>query len=213
MIFMTASSPIRILVVEDHSIVRESLVTMLNLQDDMKVVAEASTGEEAVKIFSMHKPDVTLMDLRMAGMSGVEAINEIRKESPESRFIVLTTYEGDDDIYKAMKAGIQGYMLKGMYFQELLETIRAVHQGATRIPLEIGSRIANRIGSEELTPRETEVLQLLAEGLSNKGIAERLKITPNTIRTYLTSIFGKMGVEDRTQAVTLAIKRGIVHLR
>jgi two-component system NarL family response regulator len=209
---MEEQNVIKILIVDDHPIVREGLAAIINRQPDIRVTAEASNGGEALEMFRKHLPDVTLMDLRMPVMNGVEAITAIHKEFAQSRFIVLTTYDGDEDIYRALQAGAQGYLLKDMFREELLEAIRAVHSGKRRIPTAVATRLAERMAGNELTSREIEVLQLIAGGKSNKEIAAALSITEGTVKGHVNNILSKLGVSDRTQAVTTAIQRGIVHL-
>lgn len=203
---------IRILIVEDHNVVRQGLAALIGTVKDMQVVAQASNGAEGVQLFREHHPDVTLMDLRLPQMSGVEAITAIRKEQPQARVIVLTTFDGDEDIYRALQAGAKGYLLKDMFGDELMDAIRAVHAGKTRIPAEIAERLAERMGGQDLTEREMEVLREVAGGLSNKEIGNKLFISEATVKTHLNNILSKMGVADRTQAVTSAIQRGIIHL-
>jgi DNA-binding NarL/FixJ family response regulator len=209
---MTKGDSIRVLVVDDHPIVREGLIAIVERQPDMSVVAEASDGEQAVEAFRQHRPDVTLMDLRLPGMSGVEAITAIRREFPSARVIVLTTYDGDEDIYRALQAGAQGYLLKDTFREELLEAIRAVNEGKRRIPGGIATRLAERIGGNELTAREIEVLKLIVKGRSNREIASALVITEGTVKGHVNNILSKLGVADRTQAATTALQRGIIHL-
>ncbi|MGH9581635.1 MAG: response regulator [Bryobacteraceae bacterium] len=204
--------PIRIMVVEDHHIVRQGLVALLGTVSDLSVVAEAGDGAEAVELYRRNQPDVTLMDLRLPAMGGVEAVERIRREFPAARIIVLTTYDGDEDIYRALQAGARGYLLKGMYKDELLDAIYAVHAGKSRIPAVIAERLAGRMGGPELTSREMDVLRLIVSGCANKEIGNRLFISEATVKTHINSILGKMGVADRTQATTAAIQRGIVHL-
>src|SRR5712691_8265872 len=203
---------IRIVIVDDHPIVREGFGSMIATEPDMAVVAEARDGQEAIRLFRQHRPDVTLMDLRMPGLTGVETIRAIRREFPQSRFIVLTTYDGDEDIYRALEAGAQAYLLKDMLCEEILAAIRAVHAGQRRIPAEVGTRLADRMTGMELSPREQEVLQLVAKGKSNKEIATDLDVTEATVKGHLTNILSKLGVSDRTQAVITALRRGLVHL-
>ena len=207
---MSANHPIRIMLVDDHAMVREGLVAMLSARPGFVIVAEATSGEEAVTLFRKHQPDVTLMDLRMPGIGGVEAVRRIRSEFPQSRFIAVTTYEGDEDIYSALRAGVQAYLLKGMSFNELLNAITAVHQGLRHIPPEISRRLDER--TIDLTERELEILRLMAEGRKNKEIAVRLAIAESTVKWHITAILTKLGVGDRTQAVRTAIERGLVHL-
>jgi two-component system NarL family response regulator len=207
------SGQIKLLVVEDHHIVRQGLVALLNTVQDMEVVAEASDGKIGVDLFRKHQPDVTLMDLRLPTLGGAEAVAKIRTEFPAARIIVLTTFDGDEDIYRALQAGARGYLLKGMFGDELLDAIRAVHAGKTRIPAVVAERLAGRMGGQELTARELEVLGLIVRGQSNKEIGGSLSISEATVKTHINSILGKMGVTDRTQAATTAIQRGIVHLK
>lgn len=203
---------IRVLVVEDHNVVRQGLVALLKVTDDLNVVGEAADGVEAVAQFRKHQPDVTLMDLRLPKLGGVDAISRIRKESPHARFIVLTTYDGDEDIYRALKAGAKAYLLKGMTSEELMAAIRAVHAGKSHIPPAIAERLAERMRAEELTPREFDVLKQIVRGRSNKEIASELQISEATVKTHINSLLSKLGVTDRTQAATAAIRRGIVPL-
>jgi two-component system NarL family response regulator len=203
---------IRVLVVEDHDVVREGLVALLKLADGLEVVGEAGDGVEAIAQFRRHKPDVSLIDLRMPRLSGVDVIQRIRMESPQARFIVLTTYDGDEDIYRALKAGARAYLLKGMTSKELIATIRAVHSGKSHIPPAIAEKLAGRMGAEDLTPREFDVLEQIVSGKSNKEIAAELEVSEATVKTHINSLLGKLGVTDRTQAATTALKRGIVSL-
>jgi DNA-binding NarL/FixJ family response regulator len=209
---MSKTDPIRVLIVDDHFVVRMGLVAVINTQADMVVVAEATNGREAIELFRQHRPDVTLMDLRMPEMGGIEAITAIRKDFPESRFIVLTTYDGDEDIYRALQAGARAYLLKDMVGDSLLEAVRAVHAGQRRIPVEVASRLAERMTRTELTSRELEVLELIVRGKTNKEIAARLMIAEGTVKIHINNILSKLGVSDRTQAATLALQQGIVHL-
>jgi two-component system NarL family response regulator len=209
---MSDSSAIRIMVVDDHPVVREGFATMIGTEPDMVLVAEAKDGAEAQTLFRRHRPDVTLMDLRMPGLSGAETIRALRREFPQARFIVLTTYDGDEDIYRALEAGAQAYLLKDMLCDEILAAIRAVHAGQRRIPAAVGTRLAERISGMDLSTREREVLQLVAKGRSNKEIAAQLDISEATVKGHLTNILGKLGVTDRTQAVIAALRRGLVQL-
>jgi DNA-binding NarL/FixJ family response regulator len=202
---------IRILVVDDHHVVRQGLVALLKTVPDIQVVAEAADGVEAIDLYRAHKPDITLMDLRLPTLGGVEAIQRIRSEFPTARIIVLTTYDGDEDIYRALQAGAKGYLLKGMSVDELITAIHAVHAGKSRIPAPIAEKLAERMGGPELTNRELSVLQLIVRGRSNKEIASDLVISEATVKTHINSLLGKLGVTDRTQAATAAIQRGIVH--
>ena len=208
---MTKES-IRVLIVEDHNVVRQGLVALLNVIDGLSVVGEAADGVEAIDQFRKHQPDITLVDLRLPRLSGVEVIQRIRQESPQARFIVLTTYDGDEDIYRALKAGARAYLLKGMTSEDLVTTIRAVHAGKSHIPPAIAERLAERMGAEDLTPREFDVLEQIVHGKSNKEIAAILNVSEATVKTHINSLLGKLGVTDRTQAATAAIQRGIVPL-
>lgn len=201
---------IRVLIVDDHTIVRQGLSALLSLSDDIQVVAEAAHGNEAILRFEEHQPDVTLVDLRLPGMSGVDIIERVRSKTPQARFIVLTTYAGDEDIYRALKAGARAYLLKGMSREYLIETIRAVHTGKSHIPPVIAEKLAQRIGTQDLTPRELDVLEHIVFGRSNKEIAAELEVSEATVKTHVNSLLGKLGVTDRTQAATAAIRRGIV---
>jgi two-component system NarL family response regulator len=209
---MSKEDPIRVLIADDHYVVRVGLGTLINSEPDMSVVAEAVNGRQAVETFRASRPDVALMDLRMPEMNGVEAILAIREEFPEGRIIVLTTYDGDEDIYRALQAGARGYILKDMVGDELIEAIRAVHAGQRRLPPAVAARLAERMPRSELTPRELEVLRLIVRGKSNKEIAAALFVTEGTIKIHVNNLLGKLGVSDRTQAVTAALQRGIVHL-
>jgi DNA-binding NarL/FixJ family response regulator len=204
--------PIRVLVVEDHNVVRQGLVALLKVVEGLEVVGEAADGAEALAQFRKHQPDVTLIDLRLPQMSGVDVIHRARAESPQARFIVLTTYDGDEDIYRALKAGAKAYLLKGMTGEDLISTIRTVHEGKSHIPAAIAEKLAERMGAEELTPREFEVLEQIVRGKSNKEIASELNVSEATVKTHINSLLGKLGVTDRTQAATAAIQRGIVPL-
>ena len=206
------SEPIRILVADDHHVVRQGLVALLKTVSGFEVVAEAADGKQALDCFDKHRPDVTLMDLRMPNLGGVEAVAQIRRKYPVARIIVLTTFDGDEDIYRALQAGAKGYLLKGMFGEELIEAIRAVHAGKTRIPSPIAERLADRMGGPALTSRELEVLKQIVAGRSNKEIGAELSISEATVKTHINSILGKLGVTDRTQAATTALQRGIVHL-
>jgi two-component system NarL family response regulator len=203
---------IKLLVADDHNIVRSGLTALINSESDMTVVAEATTGQQAVDLFKQHRPDVALMDLRMPVLGGVDAIIAIRKEFPTARIIVLTTYDGDEDIYRALQAGASGYLLKGMLAEELLEAIRAVHSGLRRIPSAVAERLAVRMGGPGLTSRELDVLALIVKGNSNKEIAAALNISEATVKTHINNILSKLGASDRTQAATMALQRGIIHL-
>ncbi len=203
---------IRILIVDDHHIVRQGLAALLKTVPGFAVAAEASDGEQAVELYRKHRPDVTLMDLRLPKLNGVAALSRIREEFPNARVIVLTTFDGDEDIYRAMQAGARGYLLKGMDLSELTEAIRTVHAGKSRIPSRVAEKLAERMGTSSLTARELEVLQLIVAGRSNKDIGAALFISEATVKTHVNSLLSKLGVEDRTQAATTALQRGIVHL-
>jgi DNA-binding NarL/FixJ family response regulator len=204
--------PIRILVVDDHHVVRQGLIALLKTVPDISVVAEGSDGEQAVELFRQHSPDVAIMDLRMPKKSGVEAITEIRRDVPGARVIVLTTFDGDEDIYRALQAGAKGYLLKDMFGEELIEAIRTVHAGKQRIPAAVAQRLAERMVGPSLTSRELEVLKCIVAGKSNRDIGLQLSISEATVKTHINNILGKLNVTDRTQAATTALQRGIVHL-
>jgi two-component system NarL family response regulator len=204
---------IRIMVIDDQAVVRQGFVALIRTVPDMEIVAEGSNGREAVELFRQHQPEITLIDLRMPVMSGVEAIAEIRREFPGARIIVLTTYDGDEDIYRSVQAGAQGYLLKDMFFEELESAIRKVHGGARLIPGSVAERLAARMSSSELTSRELEVLKQIVDGNSNKEIANLLSISEATVKSHINNILSKLGVSDRTQAATRALQRGIVHFR
>jgi DNA-binding NarL/FixJ family response regulator len=206
------SEPIRLLVVDDHPVVRQGLIALLGTVDGIEVVADASDGGDAFTQYGIHKPDVTLMDLRLGSVGGVEAIKLIRGKWPPARIIVLTTFDGDEDIYRAMQAGAKAYLLKGTSIDELISAIRAVHLGRSRISPEIAEKLAERMSGPQLTNRELDVLQLIVHGRSNKEIARDLIISEATVKTHINSLLGKLDVTDRTQAATAAIQRGIIHL-
>ena len=201
---------IRVLAVDDHPLLREGIAAVIGSQADMLLVAEATNGREAVERFREHRPDITLMDLRMPEMDGVDAIAAIRQEFPHARVIVLTTYKGDVQAVRAFKAGACGYLLKNMVRKELVETIRSVHTGHRRIPAEIASEIAEHVSDDALSPREVEVLRCAAAGSANKSIAAQLGISEDTVKAHMKSVLAKLYANDRTHAVTIAIKRGII---
>ena len=203
---------IRILVADDHAIVRDGIANLIGTQSDMQLVAEASDGREAVEQFRKHRPDITLMDLQMPNMCGIDAINAIRGEFPEARVIVLTTYAGDTQVKRALQAGAQGYLLKGLLRKELLETIRAVHGGRKRLSPEIAAEIAEHAMYPALTPREIAVLKLIAAGNANKEIATRLSVSEETVKGQVRNILSKLGAKDRTHAAMIGLKRGIIEL-
>jgi two-component system NarL family response regulator len=200
------------MIVEDHAIVRQGLAALLRMVPEFVIVAEAEDGRQAIELYRKHQPDVTLMDLRLPQMNGVDAIGRIRLEFPQARIIVLTTFDGDEDIFRALQAGARGYLLKGMTGEELNEAIRSVYAGKSRIPAPVAERLAERMSAPALTSRETEVLELIVGGNSNKEIASALSISEATVKTHINSLLGKLGVTDRTQAATTALQRGIVHL-
>lgn len=208
---MTSNS-IRILVVEDHHVVRQGLVALLSVVDGVEVVGEAADGAEALNEIAAKHPDVTLIDLRLPKLSGVEVIQRVRADQPHARFIVLTTYDGDEDIYRALQAGARAYLLKGMTVDVLISTIRSVHAGKSCIPPVIAQKLAERMATEQLTHREQDVLEQIVRGKSNKEIGTELDISEATVKTHINNLLGKLGVTDRTQAATAAIQRGLVQL-
>src|SRR5580698_1613860 len=208
----TDADVIRILAVDDHALLRRGIAALVNSEPDMELAAEASTGEDAIREFKKHRPDVTLMDLQMPAMNGVECIAAIRSEFPSARIVVLATYAGDVQVFRALKAGARGYLLKARVNRELLDVIRAVHAGHKRIPPEIAAELAEHAGEEALSARELEVLGLVARGNANKTIAARLVITEETVKSHITRILAKLRANDRTHAVTIGLKRGIIDL-
>ncbi len=206
------SAQIRILAVDDHALAREGIAVLVATQPDMTLVAEASNGREAIQQFRTHRPDVTLMDLQMPEMNGIEALIAIRNEFPDAKVIVLTTYKGDVQILRALKAGAQGYLLKNTFHKELLETIRAVHAGRKALSPEASYEIAEHATDDALTPAEIAVLRLIAAGNANKQIADQLSITEETVKSRVKSIFSKLGANDRTHAAMIGLKRGIIEL-
>ena len=209
---MSEARPIRVLVAEDHLVLRLGLVTLIQRQPDMVLVGQASNGQQVVEMYRQHRPDVTLMDLRMPGMSGSDAIAAICGEFPGARIIVLTIHRGDEAVYQALRAGARGYLIKDVPVEEILQAVREVHQGRQRIPADIASKMVDRMRQEELTPREVAVIKLIARGFSNKQIAAKLDVSEATARSRVASILGKLGVTDRTHAVTLALEREIIDL-
>ena len=207
-----ANARIRLLVVDDHLVVRMGLRSLLDSQPDMTVVAEAANGREAVQLYREHRPDIVLLDLRMPQLNGVETTAAIRTQFPEALIIVLTTYDEDENIYRALRAGAHAYLLKDVPREEFLQAVRAVRHGQYCIPPAIAARLVQRIPQDELSTRETEVLKRIVEGMSNKEIASRLMITESTVKNHVNSILYKLKVKDRTQAATTALRRGIVTL-
>jgi len=203
---------IRVLAADDHLLLRRGIASLVNDEPDMKLIAQASTGREAIEQYRQHRPDITLMDLQMPDMSGIEAMIGIRSEFPNAKIIVLTTYAGDVQVVRAMRAGARGYLLKGSVHTDLVETIRAVHAGQKRVPPEVAAELAGHAGEEELTAREIDVLRLVARGNANKEIAAQLSITEETVKSHVARILGKLGANDRTHAVTIALQRGIIVL-
>lgn len=201
---------IKVLMVDDHPLLREGVAAVIAGENDMEIVAEAVDGREAIELFRKHRPDVTLMDLQMPGLGGVETIQAIRTEFPNARFVVLTTYQGDVQALRALKAGAAGYLLKTMLRKDLLDTIRVVHSGRRRIPSEIATELAEHVGEEALSERELNVLRLVASGNSNKLIGAQLDVSEATIKMHMKNILQKLGANDRTHAVTIALKRGFL---
>jgi len=209
---MSDKARIRVLCVDDHPLLREGIAAIVNSQPDMVLIATATTGAEAIQRFKEHQPDVTLMDLRLPDMSGVESLIVIRTETPEARIIMLTTFEGDVEIHRALEAGARAYMLKSMPPKELLDVIRQVHAGKKRIPAEIATHLAEHLSDEALTEREIDVLKHIAGGNRNRDIAERLFISEETVKVHIKHIMEKLGASDRTQAVAIGVRRGIIQL-
>jgi DNA-binding NarL/FixJ family response regulator len=203
---------IQVLSVDDHPLLREGIAALIGNQTDMRVVAEASNGREALELFRKHRPDITLMDLQMPEMNGIDAMSSIRGEFPDARIIVLTTHAGDVQVSRALKAGARAYLLKGSLRKELLETIRAVHAGQKRLSSEVAAELAEHASDDALTPREVDVLRLIAGGNANKEVAAKLSLTEETVKSHVRNVLAKLGANDRTHAVAIAIKRGIIDL-
>ena len=209
---MTSEKTIRLLVVDDHPVLREGLAALIGSQPDMTLVAEAATGTEAIDQFRIHRPDVTIMDVRLPDMNGIAAISAIREFSPDARIIVLTTYLGDVQAGRALKAGAHAFLLKATLRTDLLDTIRAVHRGQKRVPVEVASEMAEYAADDLLTPREIQVLEQVAAGNSNKIVADHLEISEDTVKSHIRSILDKLGANDRTHAVTIALRRGFLDI-
>jgi DNA-binding NarL/FixJ family response regulator len=209
---MSEPSRIRVFSVDDHPLLREGIAAIINNQQDMQVIAQAANGQDAIQHFKKHQPDVTLMDLRLPDMSGIDAMVAIRAEFPEARIILLTTFEGDVEIKRALEAGARGYLLKSMPPKELVEAIRQVHAGKKRIPPQLAAQLAEHMSDEALTTREIEVLAQIAGGNRNRDIAEQLFISEETVKVHIKHIMEKLGASDRTQAVAIGIRRGIIQL-
>jgi DNA-binding NarL/FixJ family response regulator len=209
---MSDEARIRVLGVDDHPLLNEGIAAIINSQPDMQLVAQATSGSDAVRQFRQHQPDVTLMDLRLPDMSGIDTMIAIRAEFPEARIIMLTTFQGDVEIQRALEAGARGYLLKSMPPKEMVAVIRQVHAGKKRIPSEIVAHLAEHMGEEDLTSRELEVLRHIAGGNRNRDIAERLFVAEETVKVHVKHIMDKLGAKDRTEAVAIAVRRGIIHL-
>jgi len=209
---MSDQQPIRLLSVDDHALLREGIAAVINGQPDMTMIAQAASGREAIQLFREHRPDVTLMDLRMPDISGIDALIAILGEFPNARIVMLTTFEGDVEIQRALAAGARGYVLKNMPPRELAEAIRQVHAGKKRIPGDVATRLAEHVTDEALTPREVDVLKHVAGGNRNRDIADLLTISEETVKVHIKRIMEKLGAQDRTEAVTIAVRRGIIQL-
>ena len=209
---MTDDTRIRVFSVDDHALLREGIAAIITSEPDMTLVAQAATGREAIRMFAQHRPDVTLMDLRLPDMSGIDAIIAIRTEAPDARIIVLTTFDGDVEMQRALEAGARGYLLKSMPPKDMVAAIRQVHAGRKSIPAEVATQLAEHLADETLTPREVDVLSRVAGGNRNRDIADQLSISEETVKVHMKHIMDKLGASDRTQAVAIAIRRGIIQL-
>ena len=209
---MHSAQPISILSVDDHDLVRKGVAAILSTEPDVHLIAEADTAQEAIRLYREHRPDVTLMDLRLPDKSGIETTREIREEFPDAKIIALTSYDGDQDIYRALEAGVRGYLLKEMVHTEVIRAIRIVHAGKRFIPLEVSQQVSGFFPEVALTPREIDVLALVARGFGNKEVGDVLGTAPGTVKAHVQSILSKLGAKDRTHAVTIALRRGIIHL-
>lgn len=209
---MDTSAPISILTVDDHDLVRKGIAAILSTEADLRLVGEANTGADAVRLYRKYQPDVTLMDLRLPDKSGIETTREIRSEAPAAKIIALTSYDGDQDIYRALEAGVRGYLLKEMVHTEIVRAIRIVYAGKRFIPQEVTQQLSGYFPEVALTPREVEVLSLVARGFGNKEVGDVLGTAPGTVKAHVQSILSKLGAKDRTHAVTIALRRGIIHL-
>jgi DNA-binding NarL/FixJ family response regulator len=209
---MTQTGPIRVLSIDDHPLLREGIAAVIDSQSDMCVVAQGATAQDAIRLFREHQPDVTLLDLRLPDLSGIDALSAIVAEFPAARIVMLTTFEGDVEVQRSLAAGARGYLLKSTPPSELLEAVRQVHAGRKRIPAALAAQLAEHLGDERLTAREVDVLKLVAGGNRNKDIAERLAISEETVKVHVKHIMEKLGVSDRTGAVAVAVRRGIIHL-
>ena len=207
-----SANPITVLSIDDHDLVRKGIAAILSTEPEIKLIGEASNGQEGVRLYAQYKPDVTLMDLRLPDMSGIEVTREIRSHFPDARILALTSYDGDQDIYRALEAGVRGYLLKEIVHTEVIRAIRMVHAGKRFIPSEVSEQLSGFFPEVALTPREVEVLGLVARGLGNKEVGHILGTAAGTVKAHVQSILGKLGAKDRTHAVTIALRRGIIHL-